>query len=58
MQISTNQLFDRATSQLSNLQSDLAVSQAKIAAQKQVLNPSDAPDQAAAIARFKSVPAK
>ena len=55
MQISTNQLFDRATSQLSNLQSDLAVSQAKIAAQKQVLNPSDAPDQAAAIARFKSV---
>ena len=55
MQISTNQLFDRATSQLSNLQSDLAVSQAKIAAQKQVLNPSAAPDQAAAIARFKSV---
>lgn len=55
MQISTNLLFDRASSQLSTIQNDLAKSQAKIAAQKQVLNPSDAPDQAAAIARFKSV---
>lgn len=55
MQISTNQLFDRASSQLSTIQNDLAKSQAKIAAQKQVLNPSDAPDQAAAITRLKSV---
>jgi flagellar hook-associated protein 3 FlgL len=55
MQISTNFLFDRATSQLSTIQNDLAKSQAQIAAQKQVLNPSDAPDQAAAIARLKSV---
>jgi flagellar hook-associated protein 3 FlgL len=55
MQISTNQLFDRASSQLSTIQNDLAKSQAQIAAQKQVLSPSDAPDQAAAIARFKSV---
>ena len=55
MQISTNYLFDRASSQLSAIQNDLAKSQAQIAAQKQVLNPSDAPDQAAAIARLKSV---
>jgi flagellar hook-associated protein 3 FlgL len=55
MQISTNLLFDRASSQLSTIQNDLAKSQAKIAAQKQVLNPSDAPDQAAAITRLKSV---
>jgi len=55
MQISTNYLFDRATSQMSTLQSDLAKTQNQIATQKQVLNPSDAPDQAAAIARLKSV---
>jgi flagellar hook-associated protein 3 FlgL len=55
MQISTNLLFDRASSQLSTIQNDLAKSQAQIASQKQVLNPSDAPDQAAAIARLKSV---
>jgi len=55
MQISTSYLFDRATSQMSTLQSDLAKTQNQIATQKQVLNPSDAPDQAAAIARLKSV---
>ncbi len=55
MQISTNYLFDRASAQMSQLQNDLAKSQAQIAAQKQVLNPSDAPDQAAAITRLKSV---
>lgn len=37
-----------------SIQNDLAKSQAQIAAQKQVLNPSDAPDQAAAISRLKS----
>ena len=55
MQISTNYLFDRASAQMSQLQNDLAKSQAQIAAQKQVLNPSDAPDQAAAITRLKAV---
>lgn len=55
MQISTNLLFERASNQLSTIQNDLAKSQAQIASQKQVLNPSDAPDQAAAIARLKSV---
>ncbi len=55
MQISTSYLFDRATAQMVALQSDLAKSQAQITSAKQVLNPSDAPDQAAAIARLKSV---
>ena len=55
MQISTNLLFERASKQLSTIQNDLAKSQAQISSQKQVLNPSDAPDQAAAIARLKSV---
>jgi len=55
MQISTNYLFERSTERMGLMQNDLAKSQAQIAARKQVLNPSDAPDQAAAIARLKSV---
>ncbi len=55
MQISTSYLFDRATAQMGALQSDLAKSQAQITSAKQMLKPSDAPDQAAAIARLKSV---
>ena len=55
MQISTSYLFDRATTQMGTVQSDLAKTQAQIAARKQVLSPSDAPDQAAAIQRLKSV---
>jgi len=55
MQISTNLLFDRASAQMNNIQNDLSKSQAQISAQKQVLNPSDAPDQASAITRLKSL---
>lgn len=55
MQISTSLLFDRAGAQMSSLQNELTRSQAQIASQKQVLNPSDAPDQTATIARLKSV---
>ena len=58
MQISTNYLFERAVNQMSAVQTELAKSQAQIAARKQVLNPSDAPDQAAAIQRLKSVLAR
>ncbi|MGI9135082.1 MAG: flagellar hook-associated protein FlgL [Rhodoferax sp.] len=58
MQISTHYLFDRATAQMSTLQNELSKTQAQIAAKKQVLNPSDAPNQAAAIARLKSVIAR
>ena len=55
MQISTSYLFNQASQQMGKLQGDLSKSQAQIAAQKQVLNPSDAPDQSAAILRLKSV---
>ena len=55
MQISTGLLFDRASAQMSNIQNDMSKSQAQISAQKQVLTPSDAPDQAAAITPLRSV---
>jgi len=58
MQVSTGYLFDRAAKQMVSIQNDLAKSQAQIAAQKQVLNPSDSPDQAAAITRLNSVIAR
>ena len=58
MKISTSYLFDRSVTQMSTVQSDLAHTQAQVSAGKQVLNPSDAPDQAAAIQRLKTVLAK
>ncbi len=58
MKISTSQLFDRSVTQMSTVQSDLAHTQAQVSASKQVLTPSDAPDQAAAIQRLKTVLAK
>lgn len=58
MKISTNQLFDRATLQMGGVQSSLARSQAQLAAGKQIIKPSDAPDQAATIQRLKSLMAR
>ena len=54
MKISTSYLFDRAISQMSTVQTDLAHTQSLVASGKQVLNPSDAPNQAAAIQRIQS----
>jgi flagellar hook-associated protein 3 FlgL len=48
MKISTQLMFDKASQQMSQVQSGLAQG-------KQVLNPSDAPDQAATIQRLKSI---
>jgi flagellar hook-associated protein 3 FlgL len=53
MNVSTAYLFDRATDRMSTLQNKLATTQAQLATAKQVLSPSDAPDQAAAIQRLK-----
>lgn len=53
MKISTAFLFDRATSRMSTIQNKLATTQAQLSLSKQVLSPSDAPDQAAAIQRLK-----
>lgn len=53
MKISTTFLFDRATERMGDLQNRLATTQAQLAAAKQILAPSDAPDKAAAIQRLK-----
>jgi flagellar hook-associated protein 3 FlgL len=53
MKISTSFMFDRATSRMSNIQNKLATTQAQLAVGKQILSPSAAPDQAAAIQRLK-----
>ena len=55
MKISTTALFDRATQQMGNVQASLAKSQAQLASSKQIINPSDAPNQAASIQRLQSV---
>ena len=55
MKISTSALFDRATQQMSNVQSSLAKSQTQLASGKQIVSPSDAPNQAASIQRLQSV---
>ena len=54
MKISTSFLFDRATERMSTIQNKLATTQAQMAVGKQILSPSAAPDQAAAIQRLKS----
>ena len=53
MSISTSLLFDRATERMSALQNRLSTTQAQLTESKQVLNPSDAPDQAAAVQRLR-----
>ena len=58
MQISTAFIFDRATTQMSNAMNAMSKSQAQIATGKQILNPSDAPDQAAMMARIKATIAR
>lgn len=58
MKISNNFLFDRAAQQMSQLQSRVAHTQAQVAAGKQVLSPSDEPDRAALIQRYKSLLAR
>jgi flagellar hook-associated protein 3 FlgL len=55
MKISTSALFDRATQQMGNVQASLAKSQAQLASGKQIVTPSDAPNQAASIQRLQSV---
>ena len=58
MKISTNLLFDRGASQMSNVQTQLTQSQAQLAQGKQIINASDAPNQAATIQRLKSILSK
>ena len=53
MKVSTSYLFDRATERMTDIQNRLATTQAQLSVSKQILSPSDAPDQAAAIQRIK-----
>ena len=55
MKVSTSYLFDRATGQMADVQNRLAKIQAQVAQGKQVIAPSDAPEQAAAIQRLKGM---
>lgn len=58
MKISTQFLFDRASEQMSQVQARVVKSQAQVASGKQVLKPSDEPDQAALIQRYKGLIAR
>ena len=55
MKISTYLLFERGSAQMSSVQSKLTQTQAQLAQGKQVINASDAPNQAATIQRLKSI---
>ena len=55
MKISTHLMFERGAAQMSTVQNNLTQTQAKLAQGKQVINASDAPDQAASIQRLKSI---
>ncbi len=55
MKISNSFLFDRASNQMSQVQSRLVKSQAQVASGKQVLQPSDEPQQSSLIQRYKSL---
>jgi flagellar hook-associated protein 3 FlgL len=55
MKISTQLLFGRAAEQMSLVQNKMADTQAQLSQGKQLIKPSDAPDQAAVIQRMKSV---
>ncbi len=51
--VSTSYLFDSATQRMTQLQQRLSKTQAQMATTKQILAPSDAPDQAATIERLR-----
>ena len=54
MKISTQLLFSKAAEQMSLVQNKMADTQAQLSQGKQLIKPSDAPDQAAVIQRMKS----
>ncbi len=54
MKVSTSQIFDRATTQMSKQQAKVSEMQTQLATGKQVLRPSDSPEQAALIQRLST----
>lgn len=53
MKISTNFMFDRATTRMSEVQQRLTTAQARMSTGKEIISPSDAPEQASAIQRLR-----
>lgn len=58
MKVSSAYLFNRAVEQMGTVQEKLSKTQAQMSQGKQVIMASDAPDQAAAITRYKSLIAR
>lgn len=54
MKVSTSQIFDRATTQMAKQQAKVSEMQTQLATGKQVLRPSDSPEQAALIQRLST----
>jgi flagellar hook-associated protein 3 FlgL len=54
MKVSTSQVFDRATTQMAKQQAKVSEMQTQLATGKQVLRPSDSPEQAALIQRLST----
>jgi flagellar hook-associated protein 3 FlgL len=54
MKISTTLYFDRATTQLGNVQGELAKTQEQLSTGKQIVKPSDSPDKASLVTRLDS----
>ena len=54
MKISTSLYFNQATTQLGNVQGELAKTQEQLSLGKQIVKPSDAPDKAALVTRLES----
>ena len=54
MKVSTNLLFDRASTQLATVQSNLSKTQEQLSTGKQITKPSDEPDKASLVTRLES----
>ena len=54
MKISTSLYFNKATTQLGNVQGELSKTQEQLSLGKQIVKPSDAPDKAALVTRLES----
>ena len=54
MKVSTSLFFERATSQLGNVQGSLAKTQEQLSTGKQITKPSDEPDKASTVTRLES----
>ena len=54
MKVSTSMFFDNASTQLGNIQGNLAKTQEQLSTGKQITKPSDQPDKASLITRLES----